>query len=231
MTVAQPTTSLAAQFTPAELSVTGAPDLGRQRFQFTDVDWAFYETISRQLDDRHVFATYHKGRLELVTVSPLHEVIVALLAAMVRALAEETGTPLGSAGSATLRRPDLNEAVEPDSSFYIANAGRMRGKQTIDLQTDPPPDLAIEVEVTQRLGERKSIYRDLGVPEVWQYGATGLTILVNGSQGYVQVDRSPTFPHLSPQELSGFVTSGIADDETAWIIRFRRRVREAVAGG
>ena len=60
-----------------------------QRFVFHDVDWAFYESVGEKLAERRVFVTYYKGKLEVVTVSLLHERIVALLVIMIRILAEE----------------------------------------------------------------------------------------------------------------------------------------------
>ncbi|MGH7214570.1 MAG: Uma2 family endonuclease, partial [Tepidisphaeraceae bacterium] len=133
-----------------------------QHFVFPEADWALYEQIGQRLADRRVFVTFYKGRLEIVTISFLHERIVGLLITIVRVLAEETDTPLAGAGMATLRRRELDEGVQADASFYIANEATMRGSKQIDLDTDPPPDLAIEVEVTSRLGARKTIYQDLG---------------------------------------------------------------------
>ena len=144
----------------ANESATEAP----QRFIFDDVDWAFYENVGDKLADRHVFATYFKGRLEIVTVSFLHERMTALLVIMIRVMAEEMSLALLSAGMTTLKRVDLDEGVEPDSSFYTKHAERMRGKKVLDLAVDPPPDLAVEIEVTRRLGSRQSIYQDMGVP-------------------------------------------------------------------
>ena len=45
---------------------------------------------------------------------------------------------------------DLPEegGIEPDYCFYIDNWETIIGKQRIDWQTDPPPDLVIEVDVT-----------------------------------------------------------------------------------
>jgi Uma2 family endonuclease len=207
----------------------GAEADGPQRFVFPDVDWAFYESVGEKLAERRVFITYYKGKLEVVTVSLLHEIISALLVIVVRVMAEEMSIPLKGAGMTTLKRVDLDDGVEPDSSFYIAHALQMRGKTKLDLTIDPPPDLAIEVEVTQRLGERKSIYRELGVPEVWVYGTSGLTILLKQNGAYVEVDHSPTFPLLSPKEITGFVTAGIPQDETEFTKQFRRRIREVTA--
>jgi Uma2 family endonuclease len=150
---------------------------------------------------------------------------------MIRTLAEETDTPLVSVGSTTLRDEALGAAVEADESFYTTNAVRMRQRQEIDLAVDPPPDLAIEVEVTRRLGERRLIYRDMGVPELWRYADGELIVLLKHGDEYVAADRSPTFPQLSPREMAEFVAAGIEADETPWGKGFRRRVREVLAAG
>lgn len=213
-------------------SPSSPPDVVRhdvQRFVFHHVDWAFYQSIGQRLADERAFLTYYKGRLEIVTVSLLHERAASLLTLMICVLAEETDTPLLGAGMATLHRMDLDEGVEPDSGFYTAHEARMRGKERIDLSIDPPPDLAIEVEVTRRLGVRKSIYRELGVPEVWVYNEKGLEILLRQENDYRAVDRSPTFPWLSPEEMFGFVIKGLSQNQTEWTKSLRRRVRELVA--
>ncbi len=201
----------------------------RQRFVFDGVDWAFYQDVRRRLAHRPgVFITYRKGRLEIVTTSWLHEIVSALLAEIVRTLAEETDTPLKPAGRATLDREDLDAGVEPDVSFYVANQPRVRGLDAIALPDMPPPDLAIEVEVTHRLGERRTIYQELGVPEIWIYGqAAGLSVLLRGADGtYAAADRSPTFPLFTAAELTAIVRANLPfDDQTAFTKAFRRQVR------
>ncbi len=217
--------------TIADLPVRSAAVEGNepQRFVFSDVDWAFYESVGEKLADRRVFVTYYKGKLEVVTVSILHERICELLVILIRVMAEETSMPIQGVGMTTLRRMDLDAGVEPDSSFYTTHELHMRGKTDLDLAIDPPPDLAIEVEVTHRLGAHKSIYRELGVPEVWVYSSKGLSVLVQKNDAYVTVDRSPTFPMISPHEITGFITSGLHEDQTAFSKAFRRRVQQAIA--
>ena len=202
-----------------------------QRFVFGHADWAFYEEVCRRTEGRPVFVTYYKGKLEVVTTSFLHERIAFVLHTMIKTLAEESDTPLVTAGRATLRDQDLDEGVEADVSFYVANAHRMQRKRVINLAVDPPPDLAIEVEVTRRLGERRLIYRDMGVPELWRYADGELIVLLKQGDEYVAADRSPTFPQLSPREMAEFVAAGIEADETPWGKGFRRRVRELLAAG
>jgi Uma2 family endonuclease len=211
------------------IPVAVEPDEVGQRFQFADVDWQFYKQVSKQLDERHVFATYYKGSLEIVTVSLLHDRIVGLISLLVRMIAEETDTPLVGAGMTTLVRADLKEAVEPDSSFYLAHASKMRKKKQIRLPADPPPDLAIEVEVTRRLAARRQIFRDIGVPEIWVYRDGQIRVLVRAGNKYDEMDRSPTFPQIAPKQIAAFVLEGISADETSWAKSVRRRVHETIS--
>jgi Uma2 family endonuclease len=209
------------------MTLVNEPDL--QRFVFNHVDWAFYEDVSRRLEGRHVFVTYYKGKLEVVTTSLLHERVAALLYRLLCVLSEETATPTVTAGRATLRDLLLDEGVEADTSFYFhANAERMKDKQEIDLKVDPPPDLAVEVEITRRLGERRLIYRDLGVPEVWRYADGTITVLVRRGEDYVSVKQSPTFPFVTLGEIAGWIRAGIGQDETTWTAGVRKRVRDAL---
>jgi Uma2 family endonuclease len=203
-------------------------DDGPQRFVFSGVDWAFYEEISRRLAERRAFVTFYKGKLEVVTTSLIHERTSSVLVVMIGVLAEEADVKLIGSGRATLKRKDLLEGTEPDASFYTTHAELMRNRKKICLPKDPPPDLAIEVEVTRRLGARQSIYQDVGVPEIWVYGIDGLQVMVRRNPEYVRVDASPTFPLLSPAELTGFVQAGVDQEQTAFTRAFRRRVLDAL---
>jgi Uma2 family endonuclease len=200
-----------------------------QRFVFRNVDWPFYEVVGQQLAERRVFGTYYKGTLEVATVSFVHARIREVLSHLIWILAEETDTPIISAGMTTLKRPDLDEGIEPDLSDYTAHHAQIGGKQEIDLALDPPPDLAVEVEITNRLAERRNIYREIGVPEIWLYGQAGLKVLCRGESDYELVERSPTFPQISLRELTEFILAGLGEDETAWSKAFRARVREVIA--
>jgi hypothetical protein len=66
------------------------------------------------------------------------------------------------------------------------------GKDRIDLAVDPPPDLAIESDLTSKT--RLASYVALQVPELWIYAADRLKIYqLNGNQ-YTEINFSPTFP-------------------------------------
>ncbi len=85
------------------------------------------------------------------------------------ALAEELGIEVRSAGSTTLKRKISKRGIEPDNCYYIQNELAIRGKQTLDLENDPPPDLAIEIDITSSSVNKLGIYSALGVTELWRY--------------------------------------------------------------
>ncbi len=197
-----------------------------ERFVLYDLDWEFYESLLARLDNRPVFVTYDHGTLELMSPSQKHDKSSRLICRMIWVLAEEMNLPISSAGSTTLKRQDLRVALEADECFYIQNESRVRGKDEIELPADPPPDLAVEVEITQRLKGRLSIYAELGVPELWRYRDGTLSIHVLRADGaYEQAARSPTFPQAPLDELARFVEAGRMQNETEWIKVFRAWVR------
>jgi len=52
------------------------------------------------------------------------------------------------------------QGIEPDQCFYIQNESAIRGKKRLDLTVDPPPDLALEIDVTSRT--HPNIYQAFG---------------------------------------------------------------------
>ena len=96
---------------------------------------------------------------------------------LVEVMAEEMGVDIERLGSTTFKRADLHKGFEPDSCFYIQNEERVRGKLEIDLLTDPPPDLVIEIDISHPSLNKLPIYVQVGVPEVWRYDGSQLQLL------------------------------------------------------
>jgi Uma2 family endonuclease len=145
-------------------------------------------------------------------MSPLFELEddKGIISDLVKVLLEELEIEFRDAGSTTLKNEEMGRAVEPDSSFYMANEGAVRGKKRIYLRTDPPPDLAIEIEITSRTNLK--IYEALGVPEVWRYdGGDRLQINVLQDGKYVESEVSYNFRNLP--ELKGAIASHLQDSK------------------
>lgn len=197
-----------------------------QQITLTEISWEGYETILNLLGDRPVRVTYNRGLLELMILSYAHERYKKLLARLVETLTEELNIPMEAGGSTTFKRQTLERGLEPDECFYIQNQALVRGKRSIDLNEDPPPDLVIEVEITHSTIDRMDIYAALGVPELWRWDNGALQFWVLNQQHYQQVQQSATFPQLSATDLEPFIALADQTDQTTLIRRFRAWVRE-----
>ncbi len=203
-----------------------------QHFVIRDGDWRTYQGILQALGERPIRVTYHRGVLELMTLSHGHERCSNLLGQFVEVLTDELDLPRQSAGSTTLNREDVESGLEADQSYYLENEPLVREKDDIDLDVDPPPDLAVEVDISRSSRSRMPIYAALRVPEVWRYDGETLRVYRLGPDGkYVPVERSSHFPFLPIEELAAFLQRRTEMSETALVRLFRNWVREQIARG
>ena len=93
--------------------------------------------------------------------------------------------------------------LEPDTCFYIDNADRVRPLMRMNMETDPPPDLGIESDLTSKT--TLETYLILQVPEIWIYENDRLTIYLlekkNHQNNYQKTTTSGVFPSLSITDL------------------------------
>lgn len=171
-----------------------------------------FETILSELgENRASRLSYSNGTLEILAPLLEHEVSKVLIGDLVKILLEELDREFWPLGSTTFKNEKIARGVEPDACFYIQNEAAVRGKNRIDLATDPPPDLAIEIDLTS--GTQLNNYEALGVLELWRYNGRKLEISVLQDGKYLKGDRSlqfPSFPiaHLIPQYIEQSKTAG-----------------------
>ena len=159
-----------------------------------DLSWQDFETILADLGEhRRTRLTYYRGTLEIMSPLALHERPHRIIADIVKAILDAQGRDWEDFGSTTLKRPEI-AGVEPDTCLYIQNADKVRGCTSLDLNSYPPPDLAIEADVTSVTAV--SAYQAMRVPEVWVYRNQQLKINFLEGDRYVEVSNSPTFPNL-----------------------------------
>src|SRR6266404_901705 len=172
-----------------------------QRLRLSDIPWECYLAYSDGLGPRHIRITYDHGEMEVKTLSSRHENRKKLLGRLVEALTEEMDIDVASFGSITCRRGDQLSGLEPDDCYWIEHEPQVRGREDIDLETDPPPDLALEIEISRSSLNRMTIYAALRVPEVWRCDAEVLRVMLLSARGtYRQSDRSKAFPFLPLSE-------------------------------
>lgn len=204
------------------------------QFAFTGADWGLYTFLLDTREKHHrnaVSITYHRGRLEVMTKSGFHERYAYLLGRFVTFLAEELSVPLIGCRETTVRRDDLKSGFEPDEWFYLGpTATRMVGVATrrkLDFAADPPPDLAIEVEISRTLDDRLPLYAALGVSELWRYDGERLVVQrIAANRVYEAVPASAFFPTVPVAELVRFVRLADAADDSAVAREFRAWVRQ-----
>jgi Uma2 family endonuclease len=171
-----------------------------QQLLLEDVSWQQFESILAELGEhRAARLSYSHGFLEIMVPLPEHEKAKEIIGDLVKFLLKERSINYDSLGSTTLRSEKMTQGVEPDACFYIQNQAAVIGKNRLDMSVDPPPDLAIEIDLTSRT--QLDNYQILGVPELWRYGKQGLQINVLQSGKYIESNFSPTFPDLPIIEL------------------------------
>ena len=95
--------------------------------------------------------------------------------------------------------------IESDNCFYFQSEALIRGKLQLDLNQDPPPDLALEIDVTSKSLNRFPIYARLGVPEIWSYDAGEIKIYQLQGPEYIEKEQSLVFPNLKVQEIPSLI--------------------------
>ncbi|XHX77670.1 MAG: Uma2 family endonuclease [Stenomitos frigidus ULC029] len=196
-----------------------------QRLLLRDISWQAFEDILTELGDRRsIRLAYSNGILEIRMPLPEHEVNKEIIGDMVKILLEELEIDRECFGSTTFKRQDMGYGIEPDNCFYIQNHAQMIGKKRLDLSIDPPPDLAIEVDVTSKT--QVSAYEALGVPEIWRYDDGKLQINLLRDGVYVEVTSSPIFPGLPITEgIAQFVAMSSTAGTSPALRAFRQWVR------
>jgi Uma2 family endonuclease len=176
--------------------------------------------------------TYDQGSLEIMTISFKHERYGDFLGRLAVTLTEELALPVLAGGSTTYRRYAKRRGLEPDNSYWIASEPKVRGKFKIDLRVDPPPDLAIEIDITRSSMRRMRIYASLGVPEVWRFDGRSLYFhLLQSDERYKVSNVSGIFPGLRSNDLVRFLEKCKRDEENAVIRQFRNWIQSRIAAG
>jgi len=190
-----------------------------------DIDWQQFERILEDLGDKRATRiAYLHGVLEIKMPLPKHERVKVLICYFVQALLDEMQIDFEPFGSTTFRRIDKLVGLEPDDCFYIQNSLAMRELRNLDMLVDPPPDLAIEVDVTSKT--KLDAYQAIAVPELWIYTNNTLNIYVLDDGKYLESSLSPTFGNLPVREaIPKFVELSFQEGRSVAIREFRAWVR------
>ncbi|AFZ23875.1 hypothetical protein Cylst_1596 [Cylindrospermum stagnale PCC 7417] len=171
-----------------------------QQMLLKDISWQQLENILEEMGEKRAARiSYSHGWLEIMVPLPEHEKDKEFIGDLVKILLDKLEIDFEPLGSTTFKNEQMQQAVEPDACFYIQNQAAVIGKNRIDLNIDPPPDLAIEIDITSRT--QFGNYQLLGVPELWRYKQQSLDIFLLQQGKYVKSLSSPNFPNIPIIEL------------------------------
>jgi Uma2 family endonuclease len=196
------------------------------RFVFHNVSWDDYEAMLRMVGESPIRVTYVRGDLEIMVLSHDHERFGNLLGRMIEMITVELNIPCEGAGSTTWRKKAEEQGLEADECYYIAHAERVEGR-TVDLSVDPPPDLAVEVEISTSVLNRLEVYAALGIPEIWRYDGQLLRVeCLNADGTYTPATTSLSFPFLAIEEVNHWLQLATGMGQTHWSREVLRWARE-----
>jgi len=196
------------------------------RIILRNVSWSTYQALMTDVgEDRGWRIAYQEGVLELRMPLKEHELPKIMISKLLAALSEELEIEILELGSLLLEREDLTRAIEPDTCCYIQNESLVRNKN-IEFPNDPPPDLAVESDLTRSSINKFKIYGVLGVPELWRYTKETLQVyqLIDGE--YKRCEQSLAFPFLPLDEIPGFIEQSKGVGQRLAVRSFRERIRE-----
>jgi Uma2 family endonuclease len=203
--------------TQSQISLTD-----QQHIVLDHVSWDFYEHLLEEVRDRPIRITYDSGSVEIMAPLDTHEYWKSRIGLLIESMCVERNIDFVPSGSVTLRSEQKEKGLEPDECYYIQNAGVVRFKRAGDLAKYPPPDLAIEIDITSRSIPREPIYAALGIPELWRFDGKNLTVLRAADQAhYVSSESSRAFPFLPMNEFARFLMQFEIETYVAVVRAFR----------
>ncbi len=197
-----------------------------QRVLLQNISWQTFKTMLAEMGDERGFRiSYHSGTVEIMAPLMPHENSNRLIEVLIGVLCEELGLEIKRTGSLTLIQEDLQRGAEPDSSYYIQNES-IRASELINLASDPPPDLVLEVEYSKPKINKLQLYASMRIPEFWRYNGSVLRIYRLESGEYLECNISPTFAPIPVTEIPRFVAESKNVGEIAVTRKFRTWVRQ-----
>jgi len=190
------------------------------------ITWEEYEELLERFNQTpHLRFTYDQGTLSIMPISQEHDLYKDFIHDLVRQLSVELRLPLRSFGSGTIRKESIDRGTEPDCSFYIQSLPLIGQKKKPDFQTDPPPDLVVEVDISHSSLAKLPLYAKFGIPEIWVYDEQKLSIYCLEDHNYVPAFNSRALPMLNQDILTHYLSLVDLGNETEVLIRFIEWIR------
>jgi len=188
---------------------------------FPHVSWEEYEELLDQfVEPAGLRMSYYKGELTAMSLSAEHEKYARFIEQLITALKLRLRFSISSFGSWTMKKAKKQTGKEPDACFYVQTASAIGNRIDLDFAVDPPPDIAVEVDIHHKTKNQLEIYAALGIPELWVFDNGRLTIHLLEDDHYVEVEISKALPMLTASVLTDFLNRLPKDGEFQTLLAF-----------
>lgn len=215
-----------AEQTKAHRARRGKVDLA---VELKNVEWSEYLAFLQSLGDLHVRHYYADGTLHIMSPLHQHDWIKGLIGRFIETWAYDQDIAIKTIGSTTITSDRAERGFEADEAYYFVSEPKVRGKLDFEPDRDPPPDLVIEIDVTNSSKGKLSLYAAMKIPEVWLHDGQALHFLQRHRNGYKEVEHSLAIPYLGPEDITRFLSRHGEMSETQLVKQFiawaRRRRR------
>ncbi|MGK7905448.1 MAG: Uma2 family endonuclease [Hormoscilla sp.] len=149
-----------------------------------DISWERFQAIKASFQGlQAVRLFYLAGVLEIISPpSRKHERIKSTLGSLLEAYMKEQGIRFYLCGRFPIEKTGYAYG-EPDDSYSISSDKDI-------------PDIVIEVIMTSSTIDKRELYKQIGVPEVWFCQSNQLQVFDLRKKEYEEVHRSKFFPDL-----------------------------------
>ncbi len=199
-----------------------------QQFVLDGVSYDQFVALTDAFGDRSgLRVSYDGDRFEIMSPSRRHERQKKIIGRLIEQMTLELDIPMESGGQTTFRSQLVKRGLEPDECYWIQHAADILGVDDWIAGEHPPPDLAVEVDVSTSSVDRQDIYAKLGVPELWRFAGETLHVLHRSDAGdYEPAEQSRAFPFLTVADLLPFITKEPPATETDIVREFVAWLRQ-----
>jgi len=184
-------------------------------------NWEEYEALLEEVGEAAgLRISYNDGELQVMTLSSEHEFYAEFIKRLVDRLSMRFRVKTLFFGSMTIKMRRLRKGSEPDACFYVQSADRLGNKIRLNFDSDPPPDIVVEIDVHHESLTKFPIYAAFGVSEIWRYDGEALTIYHLEQDEYVEAAASLAFPMLTSQVLTDFLNRSQREDQHEILVAF-----------
>lgn len=190
------------------------------------VSWQTYEDLLEAVGEAPALRiSFNEGVLQIMTVSFEHEYFSEVLDQLVGRLSQIARIKILFFGRATMKAQKKMKGSEPDACFYVQSAPLIGNRFRLDLNSDPAPDIVVEVDIHHDSRSKFPIYAALGVSEIWHYDGSRLSIHQLREERYEEVETSLALPILTASVLTRFLKLSEEEDQYETMLAFEEWLR------